>query len=99
MPGGRVSQRTSYSLKPVAKSDRRLGPMADAVQTSERGQVIGRAVVNESPILGAHEDVTREVQIGSRPVNECRASLRACPGEIPRVEDQGANTGQRKGRD
>ncbi len=68
--------------------------MRDAIQTSQRGQIVGWGVVYESAILRSHEDVVRKVDVGAGAINEPCAGLHAGAREVFWVEDQCADAGQ-----
>lgn len=73
--------------------------MRDAVQTAKCRQIVDRGVVDEAAILGAHEHVMRQINIGAGAVNEARAGLGAGAREIAGVKDQSAHASQREWRD
>src|SRR5437879_1562937 len=61
--------------EPVTEPDRRLGAMGHAIVSLRLQEVEGRTVVDESPILGSHEQAVSNVEVGARAIDERRASL------------------------
>src|SRR5579862_5581844 len=73
--------------------------MGDAVETKGGDQAERRAVVNESAILCAGEDVTGEVEIGAGAVDKRCPSLGGGAGGIGGVEHQAAYAGLNERRE
>src|SRR5580658_775019 len=73
--------------------------MGNAVGAGEGGQVISRRVVYKAAILSAHEDTTREIEIGSAAVDESGTRLRIRVDEILRVKNQAAGSRQYERRE
>src|SRR5260370_7372986 len=76
----RSASRKDSESESVAKPDGRLGPVGYAICPQGWGQVEGRTVVNQPPILGANEDPLGDIEVGASAVHECRSSL--CRGSL-----------------
>ena len=62
-------------LPPVSKAHGRLGAMSGAIHTGKTGQIISGRIVYQAAILGSHENVVRQVEIGSAAIDEGGPSL------------------------
>lgn len=72
--------------------------MRDAVQACECRQIVRRGVIDEATILRAHEQMVRQVKVGTATVNESGAGLRVGACEVRRGEHHGGRAGQDEGR-
>src|SRR5271165_5116003 len=63
--------------------------MRDAIRSVQNRQIVGGRVVDEAPVFGAHEYVTRYVEIGAAAVNERSTRLGIDSLEVLRIEYQG----------
>src|SRR4029077_7642744 len=80
----------------VTEPDGRLRAVSHAIVSHRLQEVEGWTVVDQSAILGSHEQALSDVEVGAGPIDKCSAGLRVCAGQLRGVEDQSAHARLRK---
>src|SRR5260370_16819775 len=89
--------RTDSPSEPVAKPDGRLGTVGYAIGAQRRGQVEGRAAINQTSILSANEEARGDVEVGAPAVHESSSSLCRGSSRIGGIEHAATDAGPHKG--
>jgi hypothetical protein len=66
----------------ISKTDRRLGVMRGSIHPGEHREVICWRVIDQPPILSAHEEAMRKIEVSTGAIDKCGARLRVSTGEI-----------------